>query len=150
MPDAKHDTLRPHSHSNNTTPPDDNTDISLLLPAGEVKTLTLEALQQYPATHFAYSYVTDHGTHGPYQLTGVRLLDLLDGVSWAQLEVISADGFGNRILREELGADNLVMLYYASNGELLSRQNGLVRLVVPSETDNALRQIKWVREVRAK
>ena len=113
--------------------------------------LGLADLQQdYPPTRFFYSYTTDHGDHGPYLLEGVTLKDLLAKVpAWSQVEVISADGFGNRVFRSELNAgDNPVMLYYRSDGELLTRQNGLLRLVVPSETDNALRQVKWVRELK--
>ena len=40
------------------------------------------------------------------------------------------------------------VLAYALDGQLLSRAQGLVRLIVPSERDDALRQVKWVREVR--
>ena len=66
-----------------------------------------------------------------------------------EIEVISADGFGNRIFVSELDdTENPILLCTHSNGEPLSRQHGLVRLVVPSETDNALRQIKWVETIR--
>ena len=34
------------------------------------------------------------------------------------------------------------------DGRPLSRAQGLVRLVVPGETDDALRQVKWVSEIR--
>lgn len=147
------DPLAPHSHSNNTTPPDNDPSITLLLPDGDSKRLTLEALRQdYPVTQVAYSYVTSHGNHGPYTLTGVALRDLLADIgTWTQVEVLSADGFGNRIWRQEtLNKERPIMLYYLSDGELLTRQNGLVRLVVPTETDNALRQVKWVRELKVK
>jgi hypothetical protein len=34
------------------------------------------------------------------------------------------------------------------DGAPLSRRQGVVRLVVPSEVDDALRQVKWVAAVR--
>jgi hypothetical protein len=30
----------------------------------------------------------------------------------------------------------------------MTRKQGLVRLVVPTETDDALRQVKWIAEIR--
>jgi hypothetical protein len=47
---------------------------------------------------------------------------------------------------EVVGVDSAepIILVYESDGVRLTRQQGLVRLIVPSERDNALRQIKWV------
>jgi len=39
------------------------------------------------------------------------------------------------------------LLCFKSNDDALTRQQGLVRLVVPFETDNALRQVKWVQRI---
>jgi len=148
------DPLTPHAHSNNTIPPDSDTRLTLVFADASKKMVTLESLKQdYPVTRYSYTYVTDHGVHGPYILTGVTLLDLLVEApdDWSELEVLSADGFGNRLLRSELlDTEKPAMLYYRSDARMLTRQNGLVRLVVPSETDNALRQVKWVREIRVK
>ena len=138
------------SHHNNTTPPDDDETLYLLWEGGRLE-LTLSTLKTYPQTEYPYAYSTDHGDHGPYMLRGVALRDLIHAeVSefWNEVEVKSADGFGNRLTKNEVLAEPPPTLYYASDGEPLTRENGLVRLVVPSETDNALRQIKWVREVR--
>jgi len=33
------------------------------------------------------------------------------------------------------------------DGATLTRAQGLVRLIVPSETDDALRQVKWVGRI---
>jgi DMSO/TMAO reductase YedYZ molybdopterin-dependent catalytic subunit len=86
---------------------------------------------------------------------GVALIDLVESVisaetEWSQVEVISGDGFGNRIYAHELRtptARGSILLCLTSNGRPLSRAHGLVRLIVPSEIDNALRQIKWVRHI---
>lgn len=93
--------------------------------------------------------------HGPYKLEGVGLRDLIyqelgEQAKWNEVEVISADEFGNRLYRDELVPADFapVLLCHRSNNEQLRRIQGLVRLVVPSETDNALRQVKWVREIR--
>ncbi|MFT5196588.1 MAG: hypothetical protein ACI9EW_002816 [Cellvibrionaceae bacterium] len=171
---ASHDPLQPHSHDNNPQPPDNNPTIYFYyLPqdspsqdkhaAASKKAISLaDLMADYVQTVIpAYTYMTDHGIHGPYKLEGVALLDLIEQEvgktsQWNSVEVVSADGFGNRLMRDELvPADNSLGLDYApalichrSNGEMLRRMQGLVRLVVPTETDNALRQVKWVREIR--
>ena len=146
------DPLQPHSHDNNSEPPHDDPNILLILPTLEMVTLTLADLADMPRTSVPYEYTTDHGKHGPYQLEGVTLVDLMARYwpgPFASVEVRSADGFGNRLFPDELlgGGHNPPLLCDISDGEQLSRQNGLVRLVVPSETDNALRQIKWVATI---
>jgi DMSO/TMAO reductase YedYZ molybdopterin-dependent catalytic subunit len=83
---------------------------------------------------------------------GVALLDYLisqlnslDGVS--SVEVLSADGFGTRITIDELNnppSSGLVLLADTVNGQPLTRNEGLVRLIVPGEKDDALRQVKWI------
>ncbi len=147
------DPLQPHSHDNNTKPPHTDPSILLILPTLELITLTLDDLRALPRTQFAYEYTTDHGKHGPYQLEGVTLADLM-GRYWpgpfVSVEVMSADQFGNRLFPDELmgGKHNPPLLCDMSDGESLTRENGLVRLVVPSEIDNALRQVKWVATIR--
>ncbi|MEM7798492.1 MAG: molybdopterin-dependent oxidoreductase [Chloroflexota bacterium] len=154
------DPFQPHSHDNNPLPPDDNTTLQLTLFGGSPQEIPLNTLREnFPQAEIpAYQYTTDHGVHGPYRLIGValgRLIELYLGEEerWTEAEVVSADGFGNRIYAEEADPSlpgDPILLCYASNGRELSRAHGLVRLVVPSETDNALRQIKWVREINVK
>jgi DMSO/TMAO reductase YedYZ molybdopterin-dependent catalytic subunit len=70
--------------------------------------------------------------------------------SWTEVEVISADGFGNRVLAEELHQPDPAgpaLLAYLLDGQPLTREQGLVRMVVPSEKDDALRQVKWVGRI---
>lgn len=152
-----HDPLQPHSHDNNPEPPYIDPTIIFVAPSGAKKEISLaDLMADYDQTTIpAYTYMTDHGMHGPYKLEGVGLMDLINqelGVQaeWNEVEVISADEFGNRLYRNELvPADHdPVLICHRSNNEQLRRIQGLVRLVVPSETDNALRQVKWVREIR--
>lgn len=149
------DPLRPHSHANNATPPDDVTTFELNLLNQETIQIAIDELQtKYPVSVIeSYTYQTDHGKHGPYKLEGVSLVDLLEhylihDLVWTQVEVLSADGFGNRIYKDELlASQEPILLCFKSNDEALTRGHGLVRLVVPFETDNALRQVKWVRTI---
>ncbi|MGB1253041.1 MAG: molybdopterin-dependent oxidoreductase [Candidatus Promineifilaceae bacterium] len=142
------DPLQPHSHDNNLTPPDADESITLIDPDNNTTRFTLQALAALPQSQLIYSFATDHGTHGPYQLSGVALRMLVDGVDFQEVEVISTDGFGNRIFVQELAEGQPILLCTHSDGRPLDRKNGLIRLVVPSETDNALRQIKWVTTIR--
>jgi hypothetical protein len=83
------------------------------------------------------------------------LLDLVQSqlppdTAWSQVEVISADGFGNRVMAEELlkpDPAGPALLSYMIDGRSMTRQQGLVRMVVPSEKDDALRQVKWIGRV---
>lgn len=148
------DPLQAHRHDNNTTVPSADPTITLHLPDGTRHALDLDRLARLPATTLPDHWIaTDHGTHGPYQLAGVALIDVVRAYSaqpFDNVAVISADGYGNRVWAAELlqpAAAGPVLLCTHSNGAPLSRRHGLVRLVVPSERDNALRQIKWVATV---
>jgi len=68
---------------------------------------------------------------------------------WSEAEVISGDGFGTRLTVDEVqgAVKRPILLATAIDGQPLSRAAGLVRLVVPSETDDALKQVKWVGRV---
>lgn len=152
MPNEAHDPLQPHRHDNNLVIPGENTSIGLFINEEQTATLTLDSLATYPQRALTYSYTTDHGPHGPYVLRGVALSGVISAEILpriTEIEVISADGFGNRIYANELhDSERPILLCTHSNGQPLSRQHGLIRLVVPSETDNALRQIKWVATIR--
>jgi DMSO/TMAO reductase YedYZ molybdopterin-dependent catalytic subunit len=66
--------------------------------------------------------------------------------AWQYVDLVSADGFGTRLTPADLGAagDRPVLLAYTVDGAPLTREQGLVRLIVPTETDDALRQVKWL------
>jgi hypothetical protein len=153
-----HDPLRPHAHDPNPEPPSADPSFVFIHPAGQLEQITVGDLEQLPQSRVANCYIvsTGHGTSGPFTFTGARLLDLIksrldDGVSWSQVEVISVDGFGNRVRREELEQPDPagpILLSTVMDGHKMTRSQGLVRLIVPSEKDDALRQVKWVGSVR--
>jgi DMSO/TMAO reductase YedYZ molybdopterin-dependent catalytic subunit len=64
-----------------------------------------------------------------------------------RVEVVSVDGFGVRLSPAELESDPRILLALAIDDRPLARDAGLVRLIVPSETTEALKQVKWVRTV---
>jgi hypothetical protein len=152
------DPLRPHRHDPNPEPPGQDASFRVLL--GERQ---LDHFQPARLRHLPRSTVTNvrivstgHGTSGPFTFGGVALRDLVVAVvgletNWSQVEVVSGDGFGTRIAAEELAPDpeaHVILLGDEIDGRSLTRAQGLVRLVVPSERDDALRQVKWVREIR--
>jgi DMSO/TMAO reductase YedYZ molybdopterin-dependent catalytic subunit len=149
-----HDPLQPHSHDPNPEPPSADPSFILRLPDGHEEQLTLEQLRSFSPIELTNCYIisTGHGTSGPFTFSGVPLIDFIThyaGQAWSQVEVISADGFGNRVTRDELlkPQGNPIILAYEMDSRPLTRQQGLVRLIVPSETDDALRQVKWVGRI---
>lgn len=152
------DPLQPHSHDPNPEPPTADPTITLITLDERPIAVTVAMLQAaYTAVTLTNCYIvsTGHGTTGPFAFTGVRLLDVVQqyaqGQPWTQVEVVSADGFGNRVRAEELYTPDPagpILLAYALDGEPLTRAQGLVRLIVPHEKDDALRQVKWVDVVK--
>jgi hypothetical protein len=150
--DESADPLQPHSHDPNPAPPSPDPTFKLLLPDGRSQTITVQELRQLTAVSVSNCTIvsTGHGTSGPFTFTGAMLLDFVDRYwdkPWSQVEVISTDGFGNRVLAEELHQPDPtgpVLLAYEMDGQPLAREQGLVRMIVPSERDDALRQVKWV------
>ncbi len=152
------DPLRPHRHDPNPHPPSPDPTFQLTCPGQAAQPISLAALRALPAVSVPDCLIvsTGHGTSGPFTFTGPRLLDLIQAHcpgDWSQVEVISGDGFGTRVLAGELTDPNVtrpIILAYAVDGRPLSREQGLVRLIVPSETDDALRQVKWVAQVNVR
>ena len=151
-----HDPLQPHSHDPNPDPPSPTADFVLTLPDGRRRSITPADLAGLPHATVADCFIisTGHGTTGPFAFTGPRLVDFVahfwEKEAWQQVEVISGDGFGTRVRRDELvdpAATRPILLAVEMDGVRLARQQGLVRLIVPSETDDALRQVKWVGEI---
>lgn len=145
-----------HAHEPNPLPPGADADFLLCGPGGESRLITLSMLYELPQTTVADCYIvsTGHGTSGPFAFRGVRLVDLLaaclpaDRV-WHQLDVISGDGFGNRVAAHEVAAEGERPFLLATHidGIALRREAGLVRLIVPTEVNDALRQVKWVARI---
>ncbi len=152
---APHDPLQPHSHDPNLTPPSGDGSFELELPNGRISTISVADLQVLPKTAVSDCYIvsTGHGTSGPFTFEGVTLRDFMAHYwpdACSSIEVISVDGFGNRVMCEELKETSTrpILLAYQIDGNLLTREKGLTRMIVPSEIDDALRQVKWVGTVR--
>ena len=148
----EHDPLQPHSHEPNPDPPGPDPAFRLTLPDGRSWRVTPADLATLPQTAVAGCTIvsTGHGTSGPFTFGGVPFGELVsayyDG-PWHDAEIVSGDGFGNRVLAEELlPVDSAppVILATQIDGRPLTRAEGLVRMIVPSERDDALRQVKWI------
>ena len=69
--------------------------------------------------------------------------------AWQYVDLVSVDGFGTRLTPADLAAEGErpSLLAYIKDGVSLTRAQGLVRLIVPSETNDALRQVKWLATI---
>ena len=145
--------LHVHVHEPNPAPPTADTMIVLARPDGTVAAITPDDLVHLPQQRATNCYIvsTGHGTSGPFDFEGVTLGDLLAAYGieqWHYADVISADNFGTRVHHEEATPTaRPILLALACNGVLLTRAQGLVRLIVPTERDDALRQVKWVARI---
>lgn len=151
------DPLQPHSHDPNPEPPSPDPNFVIALPDGIQRKITVEHLYALPAYSLPECYIvsTGHGTTGPFTFSGPTLLSIIQACTtetdWHIVEVISGDGFGTRVTAKELHTPTEagpMILAYAMDGQPMEREEGLLRLIVPSETDDALRQVKWVQQVR--
>jgi hypothetical protein len=146
-----------HEHDPNPAPPSLDPSFTLITADGLTHTITLADLARLPQSQGQpFSIVTtSHGTAGPFVFAGVTLLALLSHITtlpeYFQVAAVSGDGFGTRLSGDELRqphSNGPVLLATHRDGLALSREQGLVRLIVPSETDEALRQVKWLAELR--
>lgn len=161
-----------HAHEPNLQTPPGNGAFDVVTPAGRTHRITPADLAALPLTTVAGCYIvsTGHGSSGPFTFGGARLVDLLQyvlgagelesaqgagevrnakGAGWQHVDVIGADGFGARLTPADLLAWNArpIVLAYARDGAPLTRAQGLVRLVDPRETRDALRQVKWLARI---
>jgi DMSO/TMAO reductase YedYZ molybdopterin-dependent catalytic subunit len=145
-----------HAHEPNPLPPEGDGDFVARLPGGEEAAVTLARLAELPQYEVGGCLIvsTGHGASGPFTFGGVRLVDLLahvlaPGAAWQRVDVVSADGFGARLLPEHLAdeAAGPILLALRRDGAPLTRAGGLVRLIAPGERDDALRQVKWVARI---
>jgi len=150
-----HDPLRPHAHEPNPAPPSDDPSFILALPNGKKAEITPNDLRVLAKTIVSDCYIvsTGHGTSGPFEFSGAALYDLIQSYwpnHFSEIEIISVDGFGNRVFAEETRQSSPagpILLAYEIDGQALTREQGLVRMIVPSERDDALRQVKWVGQI---
>lgn len=146
-----------HAHEPNPAPPSPATAFTVQSPDGATTTWDVADLHALPITVVPDCYIvsTGHGTSGPFIFAGVRLQDFLEHVlgneqPWQMLDVISSDGFGTRLTPTDLAQESVQrpsLLAHTLNAQPLTREKGLVRLIVPTETDDALRQVKWVSQI---
>ena len=148
-------TTNNHVHEPNPVPPSADSRFILTWPHADGRNISLEDLLMLPQTMLTNCYIvsTGHGTSGPFEFSGPTLLALLEAslptdLTWQEVEVISADGFGTRLMAAELiEPERPIILAITLAGQSMTRQEGLVRLIVPSERDDALRQVKWVGQI---
>ncbi len=154
--------LHPHVHEPNPAPAVRDPTFTLARPNGRPATLIDEKSAEITVADLAgltqqtidecYIVSTGHGTSGPFRFEGVTLGELLAAygvTTWRYADVVSADGFGTRIHRHETNpsVERPILLALACDGKPLTREQGLVRLIVPHESDDALRQVKWVMHI---
>jgi hypothetical protein len=150
--ELNHDPLRPHSHEPNPVPPGNDPAFRLTVLGGSSWLLTPADLATLSQTAISNCYIvsTGHGSSGPFTFEGVTLGELVAAYfhgPWQDVEIISADGFGTRVLFKELQPGNStppILVATQIDGRPMTREEGLVRLIVPSEKDDALRQVKWI------
>ena len=149
-----YDPLRPHSHDPNPAPPSETADFLLSLPDGSQQSVTPDDLSRLPQATVPDCYIisTGHGTSGPFAFSGVAFVDFVRHFwagEWSEAEAISGDGFGTRLATDEVkgAVKRPILLAIASDSQPLRRAAGLVRLIVPSEIDDALKQVKWIGRV---
>ncbi|MBV7328366.1 hypothetical protein KFU94_08920 [Chloroflexi bacterium TSY] len=170
----KKDFLPPHSHDPNPDPPSNDPTITLTLPTGIQKRIDIIHLLSLPQTTISGCYIvsTGHGTSGPFSFTGPTLHTLIrhflpnyfvnqrktfqtknvkaEHHAKGEIDVISGDGFGTIVWASELESSSNqepILLACLLNHDMMTREQGLVRLIVPSERNDALRQIKWIGEI---
>jgi DMSO/TMAO reductase YedYZ molybdopterin-dependent catalytic subunit len=125
----------------------------LCRPDGRETALTPDDLARLPQTVVAACMIasTGHPASGPFTFSGVRLADLFAAqeiAAWQFADVVSGDGFGTRVHAPEAQtAAPPILLATSIDGAPLRRDQGLVRLIVPAETGDALRQVKWVARI---
>lgn len=67
-----------------------------------------------------------------------------------RIDVISGDGFRTIVRAAELEPNSNqepILLPCMLDHDMMTRKQGLVRLIVPGERDDALRQIKWIAKI---
>lgn len=152
----QHDDVLLHSHEPNPIPPGPDTSLQVLSPQGTCFPYTVPQLRQLPAMVIDHCYIvsTGHGTSGPFCFQGPRLVTVAHAcgiTAFRCVTVVSGDGFGTRLQAEEArnsAAGQAVILALVQDGRLLTREAGLVRLIVPAERDDALKQVKWVARIK--
>ncbi len=92
--------------------------IEVVLPSGATRTLALAALRRLPILIRQGEYQNQFGNWrdaGTY--SGVRLVDILEGINYEAVDVVAADGYRITIERARIeNPDYPVVLAYAKDG----------------------------------
>lgn len=155
--DAEPEWLHSHAHEPNLVVPPGDGSLLLVTDASHMH-ITPAWLSGLPQTHIEHCYIvsTGHGISGPFRFGGVRVADLLAHVNadaCVHVDVVAADGFGTRLTRAEIAdvsVERPPLLALTLDGDPLTRAAGLLRLIVPTETDDALKQVKWVARIEVR
>lgn len=150
------DPWTPHAHDPNPAPPHDDTTIAVETPTGERLVYGPARLRSLPQSIVTDCYIisTGHGTSGPFTFAGPALATLVRDCRldpWSSVIAVGGDGFGTRLAADEIGMageGGPILLALQRDGEDLTRASGLVRLIVPAEKDDALKQVKWLSALR--
>ena len=145
--------LHGHSHEPNLTPPVGDGSFAVTV-AGSQTTITADQLRTLPFTEIAAwcSARTGGGVGGAGGLGGGVRADCLAGLrpgaqGGRSVDIVSVDGFGARLTPADLTVHRPPLLAWQIDHAVMSRKQGLVRLIVPSEVDDALRQVKWIGQI---
>ena len=146
------DPLGPHRHDPNPEPPGTATAVTVCPPRGPARVFSVERLHALPARVLDNCYIvsTGHGTSGPFRFQGPALAEVARQcglASFRRVAVISGDGFGTRLPAADARGRAPAILALAKDGQALTRAEGLVRLIVPTEKDDALKQVKWIARI---
>lgn len=147
--------LNAHSHEPNPVAPAG--DGAFLFTAGSVsQRIDLARLRVLTFTEIAECSIvsTGHGRSGPFRFGGVLVADFLTallpaGTQVAKADFVSADGYGTRLDAATVRASPGPLLAFTLDGAPMQRRQGLVRLIVPGETGDALHQVKWLARIEA-
>lgn len=150
--------LPPHSHDPLQDPPGEDASLQVQGPGTGSIYMDVKRLKGLPAIEQPGCFIvsTGHGTSGPFVFTGPTLATLAChcGIQhYNYVKVSSGDGFFTFLTQREVQVSLLgrsAMLALEKDGQALSRAQGLVRLVVPTERNDALKQVKWISQIEFK
>jgi hypothetical protein len=110
--------------------------IDIVLPSGATRTVTLAALRRLPVLSRQGEYQNQFGNWRDAGLySGVRLTDLLEGVTYEAIDVVAVDGYRVSIERQRIeDPDYPVVLAYAKDGvEVPNWEDGFRIAVLPED-----------------
>ncbi len=153
-----HSESNPRSHIPHSHPPSENPSLRITSAGMGPICLGINALSALPTLEQSDCYIvsTGHGTSGPFRFAGPTLATLASHCGIAEYDsvrITSGDRFFTILTAQEIALSqpgSAAMLALYLDGQPLTREQGLVRLIVPTEKRDALKQIKWVSRIEFK